>query len=241
MDAAIAFGEYLGNRVSTTCPRGDSKTMQRLLLIRHGESEWNREGIIQGFRDCDLSDLGREQADKLRARLDKEVFDIAYSSTATRAMQTAEAAVGHRMAIEAVPDLREINLGRWEGERAAELKRRLPRETHMWFHEPSKVRIEGAETLLAFRRRVTRAMDSIRAGHPDGGVLIFAHGGVICTYLTRLLGLKLDDMWRFKIRNGSITKVIFPMNKPRIEVLNDISHLDGAVRYAPNTPPQYLL
>ena len=59
--------------------------------------------------------------------------------------------------------------------------------------------------------------------------------------MTSLLGLKLDDMWRFKIRNASITKVIFPMGKPRIEVLNDISHLDGAVRYAPNTPPQHLL
>lgn len=215
--------------------------MQRMLLIRHGESKWNREGIIQGFRDCDLSDLGREQAARLRERLDLEHFDAAYSSTATRAWQTAEVAVSHRMRVEAIAELREINLGEWEGQKAADLKRRLPEQTDLWFHEPSKVRIAGAETLLAFRRRVTRAMDAIRSRHSQGGVLVFAHGGVICTYLTSLLGLKLDDMWRFKIRNGSITKVIFPMNRPRIEVLNDVSHLNGAVRYAPNTPPQYLL
>ena len=53
--------------------------------------------------------------------------------------------------------------------------------------------------------------------------------------------IKLDDLWRFKLRNASITRIIFPMNEPRIEVLNDVSHLNGAVRYAPNTPPQYLL
>ena len=215
--------------------------MQRLLLIRHGESEWNRDGLIQGFRDCDLSDLVREQSDRLRERLDLEKIDVAYSSTSTRAAATAEIALAHRLSIEARPDLREINLGEWEGAHAAELKKRLPRETELWFRKPSKVRIKGAETLRGFRMRINREMASIRARHADAGIAIITHGGVICTYLTSLLGLKLDDLWRFKIRNGSITKVIFPMNEPRIEVLNDVSHLDGAVRYAPKTPPQYLL
>jgi broad specificity phosphatase PhoE len=215
--------------------------MDRLLLIRHGESEWNRDGLIQGFRDCDLSDLGREQSEKLRQRLDLEQLDIVYASTATRALDTAKIALAHRMEIHTRPDLREINLGVWEGETAADLKKRLPRETELWFRRPSRVRIEGAETLRAFRGRVAREINRIRAEHPDAGVVIVTHGGVICTYLTSLLGLKLDDLWRFKIRNASITKVIFPLNEPRIEVLNDVSHLNGAIRYAPNTPPHYLL
>ncbi len=215
--------------------------MDRLLLIPHGESEWNRDGLIQGFQDCDLSDLGREQSDRLRQRLDLEQIDVAYASTATRAMDTAKIAFGHRMDIEARPDLREMNLGAWEGVSAADLKQRLPRETELWFRQPSRVRIDGAETLRAFRTRVAREIHRIRSRHPDAGIVIFTHGGVICTYLTSLLGLKLDDLWRFKIRNASITKVIFPLNEPRIEVLNDVSHLNGAVRYAPNTPPHYLL
>jgi broad specificity phosphatase PhoE len=215
--------------------------MQRLLLIRHGESEWNREGIIQGFTDCDLSDLGREQAAKLRERLDTEQVSAAYSSTSTRAVDTARIAVSHRLQIETNPDLREINLGEWEGKSAVALKRQMPRETGAWFRTPSRVRIPGAETLRAFRRRTTRAIEGIRERHGDAGVLVFAHGGVICTYLTSLLGLKLDDMWRFKIHNASITKIIFPLNQPRIEALNDISHLNGAVRRAPHTPPQHLL
>lgn len=215
--------------------------MQRLLLIRHGESEWNKEGRIQGFSDCDLSELGREQAKRLRERLDLEHVDAVYASTSTRAADTARIAVGHRLTVELRANLREINLGVWEGAEAAALKAEQPVETRKWFETPSKVRIEGAERLREFRRRVTTELDAIRERHPDSGILVFTHGGVICTYLTSLLGLKLDDMWRFKIRNGSITKLIFPMNRPRIEVLNDVSHLDGAVRYAPNTPPQYLL
>jgi broad specificity phosphatase PhoE len=215
--------------------------MQRLTLIRHGESEWNRDGRIQGFQDSDLSDLGREQAIRLRERLDLEKIDVAYASTATRAYQTAQLALGHRLEVEVRPGLCEINLGTWEGQIASELKRLQPRETDLWFRAPSKVHIEGAETLRAFRRRATREMNRIRSLHGDASIVVFTHGGVICTYLTRLLGLKLDDLWRFKIRNASITRIIFPTDQPRIEVLNDVSHLNGAVRYAPNTPPQYLL
>ena len=215
--------------------------MQRLILIRHGESEWNRDGRIQGFLDCDLSDLGQEQARRLKERLDLERIDVAYSSTATRAVDTARVAIGHRLEVDARPDLREINLGVWEGEFAAELKKKMPRETELWFRAPSKLRIEGAEPLRVFRRRVAGALESIRSRHRDESIAVFTHGGVICTYLTSLLGLKLDDLWRFKLRNASITRLIFPMGEPRIEVLNDVSHLDGAIRYAPNTPPQYLL
>jgi broad specificity phosphatase PhoE len=170
-----------------------------------------------------------------------ERLDVAYASTSTRAMETAKIALGHRMKVQTHPDLREMNLGVWEGQTAADLKKRLLRETDLWFRRPSSVHIEGAETLRKFRARVSREINRIRSSHADSGVVIVTHGGVICTYLTSLLGLKLDDLWRFKIRNASITKVIFPMNEPRIEVLNDVSHLNGAIRYAPNTPPHYLL
>jgi broad specificity phosphatase PhoE len=215
-------------------------TMQRLILIRHGESELNKEGRIQGYQDCDLSDLGREQAARLRDRLDPERIDAAYSSAADRAVETGRIAVGHRLAIETCEALREINLGVWEGERVSELKRRFPEETGLWFRRPSRVRIEGGEPLRTFRRRVAREITRIRRLNvDDAGIVLFAHGGVICAYLTSLLGLKLDDLWRFKIRNASITRVIFPNDEPRIETLNDISHLDGAVRHTTTAPPPY--
>lgn len=207
--------------------------MQRLFLIRHAESVWNRDGVVQGFRDCELSDLGREQAHRLAQRLAAEQFDAVYSSTATRAVETARIALGDKVSVVPVGDIREINLGVWEGRRAADLKRELPEATDLWFRAPSKVHIEGAERLGAFRRRVVRAIDSIVERHPNETVAVFTHGGVICIYLTGMLGLRLDDMWRFMAHNGSVTKLIYPAGRPRIEMLNDVSHLDGVLRDPP--------
>jgi broad specificity phosphatase PhoE len=204
--------------------------MKTLILVRHGQSEWNREGRIQGDTDCALSELGRRQAALLRGRLETERLDAAFASTATRALDTGRIALAHRFEIEAKDTLREINLGAWEGELVADLKRRFPRDTELWFTRPSRVAIDGAETLRSFRRRVTGELNGIlEAADEDASVVVFAHGGVICSYLTGLLQLRLDDLWRFKIQNASITKVIFPVSRPRIAVLNDTSHLDGAM------------
>lgn len=205
--------------------------MQTLTLIRHGETDWNREGRIQGDMDCDLSDLGRRQAERLRDRLASEQFDAVYASTAIRAVETGRIAVGHRIEVERRGALREINLGVWEGVLVSDLKKRFPRDTELWFRKPSQVVIEGAESLRSFRRRVTGEITRILDTHDDNSsVVVIAHGGVICSYLTAILGLKLDDLWRFKIRNASITRLIFPLNEPRIDALNDISHLDGTAR-----------
>lgn len=201
--------------------------MQRLIFVRHGQSEWNRAGRLQGYEDSDLSDLGRDQAARLRDRLEREVIDAAYSSTATRALDTGRIAIGHRLPIETLDTLREVNLGVWEGREAAEVKKRYPEQADLWFRAPSKVRIEGGEPLRSFRQRVTKAISRIRRQHETESVIVFSHGGVICAYLTSLLGLKLDDLWRFKILNGSVSVVIWPNGSPRIELLNDTSHLDA--------------
>ena len=203
------------------------RRMQRLILVRHGQSEWNREGRLQGYEDSDLSELGRDQAARLCGRLEREVIDAAYSSTATRALDTGRIAMGHRLPIETLDELREVNLGVWEGREAAEVKKSYPEQADLWFRTPSKVRIEGGEPLRSFRQRVTRAISRIHRLHEAESVIVFSHGGVICAYLTSLLGLKLDDLWRFKILNGSVSVIIWPNGSPRIELLNDTSHLDG--------------
>jgi broad specificity phosphatase PhoE len=108
----------------------------------------------------------------------------------------------------------------------------------LWFDRPSELRIEGAETIRAFRRRVSGAMTRVRGEFDDETIAVFAHGGMICVWLTRLLGMKLDDIWRFKIRNGSFTRVVFPGGKPRVDLLGDVHHLDGAEREVPPGVPR---
>jgi broad specificity phosphatase PhoE len=79
-------------------------------------------------------------------------------------------------------------------------------------------------------------MTGIPNVHDTGEVAVVTHGGVICAYLTSLLGMKLDDLWQFKIRNGSVTRVLFPQGRARVDLLGDIHHLDGAFREIPNRP-----
>lgn len=210
--------------------------MQILYLIRHAETGFNRHGRVQGRTESTLSRLGTEQAKRIGARLDYVDFVAAYSSPAKRTMQTARLALDGALEIKAREGLREINLGRWEGEKATALRRRYPRQVQLWFHQPSAVRIPGAETVAQFRRRVVREMNAIRAAHPSGEIAVVTHGGVICAYLTAVLGMKLDDLWSFKIRNGSVTRVLFPQGRARIDLLGDIHHLDGAFRESPKRP-----
>lgn len=207
--------------------------MDVLYLIRHAETDYNAQGRVQGRSDSPLSDLGRRQAVRLRDRLGEIGLDAAVSSPAQRSVETARAALDGAVALETHEGLREMDLGVWEGRLAAELRRSYPREVEAWFHRPASVRIEGAETLRGFRRRVAAAMGRIREAHPDQTVAVFTHGGVIRIYLTALLGMKLDDVWRFKVQNCSLTRVLFPGGRPRLDLLGDVHHLRGAVREVP--------
>jgi broad specificity phosphatase PhoE len=211
--------------------------MQIIHLIRHGETEYNREGRVQGWTESPLSELGREQARRVGQRLANVKFDVVVSSPSGRAVETARIALENRAPIHIRDGIREINLGVWEGRSAAELRRAYPADVSLWFDRPSDLRIEDGETIRRFRSRVTRAMTGIQNEFDNKSVAVFAHGGMICAWLTGLLGMKLDDIWRFKIRNGSFTRVLFPANKPRIDLLGDVNHLDGAERKIdPNAP-----
>jgi 2,3-bisphosphoglycerate-dependent phosphoglycerate mutase len=83
---------------------------------------------------------------------------------------------------------------------------------------------------------VVGEMQRIRKAHASGEIAVVTHGGVICAYLTAVLGMKLDDLWRFKIRNASVTRVLFPQGRARVDLLGDIHHLRGVVREVPDRP-----
>jgi broad specificity phosphatase PhoE len=210
-------------------------TMQVLYLIRHAETGYNRDGRVQGHTESNLSRLGIEQARRIGSRLDYVHFVAAYASPSKRTMHTARLALKD-IDIEAREGLREIRLGAWEGQKAADLRKRYPREVERWFHSPMAVRIPGAETVGQFRRRVVREMNRVCKEHPSGEIAVVTHAGVICVYLTSLLGMSLDDLWSFKIRNASVTRVLFPQGKARIDLLGDIHHLEGVFREVPGRP-----
>jgi broad specificity phosphatase PhoE len=148
-----------------------------LLLVRHGETDWNAEGRLQGHTDRPLSDYGRRQARRLGEELEGEELEAIYSSDLARARETAEI-VGERLGLPTVldPDLREKDWGTWEGLDALERDR---------------VEFVG-ESTEAHQERMLRALRRIAERHPgDGRVLVVTHGGSMRRVQTAAMGMAL--------------------------------------------------
>jgi len=141
--------------------------MATLVLVRHGETDWNASGRLQGHTDRPLNDYRRRQARELARRLADVPFDAAYASDLTRARQTAEiVAEPHRVPVLIDPDLREMHYGTWSGLTRSEIEERFP-----------GVERHDGETREQHLGRVFGAADRIARRHPGQRILIVSHGG----------------------------------------------------------------
>lgn len=152
--------------------------MTTLFLVRHGETDWNRDGRWQGGSDTRLNEVGREQAKALAATLDGTV-DAVYSSDLARARETADI-LAARLGLEVQVDerLRERSFGAWEGLTSAEIEQRFA-DAHRLWRAGVGTGAEDAEPFHAFAARVTSFVDDLLEAHPDEEVLVVAHGGSI--------------------------------------------------------------
>jgi broad specificity phosphatase PhoE len=148
-----------------------------LLLVRHGETDWNRDGRWQGHSDTSLNDLGRRQALELAEELDR--VDVVYSSDLARARETAEI-LAERLDLEVRVDerLRERSFGAWEGLTTAEIERDFA-EAHGRWRSGEAGGADDAEPFDAFGRRVGEFVEEVLGRHPDETVLVVGHGGSI--------------------------------------------------------------
>jgi probable phosphoglycerate mutase len=143
--------------------------MTTLLLVRHGETDWNRDGIWQGWADPPLNDTGRAQAHALAEQLRSTPFDAVYSSDLRRAHETAEiVAAPHGVPVVVDARLREIDIGSWSGLTRAEIESRFP----------NGERPDG-ETREQHAGRVLAAVEEIARANLGRRILIVAHGGVM--------------------------------------------------------------
>jgi broad specificity phosphatase PhoE len=150
-----------------------------LLLVRHAESDWNVENRFQGLTDRPLTDLGREQAERLAGELATARVDAVYTSPLRRARATAEIlARRHGLEPTVVADLREIDVGGWAGLSRAEVESRYPDGFRRWIEGMEGW--EGGESYSQMAARVVRAVTGIAEAHPrDAQVLVVTHGGPI--------------------------------------------------------------
>lgn len=209
-------------------------TITNIVLIRHGETAWNKERRLQGHIDIGLNEEGLRQARALAGALARESFDAVYASDLQRAHQTAGAVAGlHRLTVQNDPGLRERCYGGFEGLLYAEIEQRYPREFAAWQARdidgvmPSGVR--EAETFRQFYQRSIDAILAIAARHPGQTIALVAHGGVLeCAYRAAL-GLSLETPRDFPVMNASINRFTAADGKLALTSWGEVDHLQAKV------------
>lgn len=197
-----------------------------LTLVRHGETQWNKEGRSQGFADLNLTDAGLEQARCLAESLMKAKLDWVYSSPLKRARQTAEIiAKPHQKEVILHDNLKELNHGDLEGLTYVQMSDRFPDILDEWRRNPARVNLPGGETMEELQQRAWNAVLEIVGRHKGQNILIVSHNLCILSILCRVLDLPLKRMHRLKQDVAARTVVHFFKTEPMLVALNDRSHL----------------
>jgi len=210
---------------------GDS----RIFLIRHGETNWNKEGRFQGQIDIPLNDNGKNQARKTFEYLRSISFNKAFSSSMHRPYETAQIILQNNkdLKIEKIDSLIEISHGLWEGKLEAEIRESWPNLLKNWHDKPEEVTMPEGESIKDVSERSIEAFDKICLSQKDNDLtLLVAHDAVNKTLICNLLGINYSNIWMIKQGNGGITIIdIFndPGKTPVISALNITTHLGGII------------
>lgn len=208
--------------------------MTRIILVRHGETEWNASARVQGHTDVPLSASGRRQAELAAQALSQEPISAVLSSDLARALETAQIlAMPHQLSVQQTPDLRERAYGVWEGKTIDELAVTYP-DLIARLRGGEWVTPDGAEEFEAFQNRVVSAIDTFVAGHEGETVLVASHGGPVKTFVGWVLSVPLEARGAMRTGNAAYSVILKRGARYILESYNVTSHLAGFA--APPTP-----
>ena len=204
--------------------------MGRWYLVRHGQTDSNAEGRLQGHTDTHLNAEGRRQAEALAARLAPIAFAAAYTSDLSRAEETAGVILdGRGGTLQSLPDLREASHGAWDGLTYDEARERDVAAYERFMESGASFLAPfapGGESVRQLVRRVDRARKRIAKAHGmDDDLLIVAHSGSVRGLLIGLLDLPVEAFWRFRPLPASLSIVAVSEGAAVAELWNDTSHL----------------
>jgi alpha-ribazole phosphatase len=201
--------------------------MTRLLLVRHGQTDWNSQRRFQGQAGPGLIEAGRRQVQALAARLAQEAFAAIYSSDLERARQTADVLnAGCTCPVHPEPALRELAFGAWEGLTYLEIQQQDPRALSAWEAGWEKSGPPGGESLADLERRVKVFLEKISQEKDSQAFVLAAHAGPLQVFICLALGLPAASHWRFALSPASLSVVQLSANGGVLLLLNDTCHLD---------------
>ncbi len=200
--------------------------MVKIILVRHGETDWNLVKRIQGGEsDTPLNDNGKRQASALATRLKDEKIAAIFSSPLQRALNTAQAiAATHQLPVQELPSLKEIRVGILEGRLASEIAPRFD-EYICGNGRDKKVHTPpGGESMDDVQKRAWETITSLTAQYSNGTLVLVTHYFVIMAVVCRVLDLPLHRMARLRLTNGTISSFTIDDVSARLELFNDGFH-----------------
>ncbi|MFA5629271.1 MAG: histidine phosphatase family protein [Dehalococcoidales bacterium] len=213
--------------------------MLKIMLVRHGETDWNRVKRVQGgSSDVPLNNIGEQQAKGLGKMLSQEKIKAVFSSPLQRAAVTAEEiAILHNTSVEVVPDLREIEAGKLEGVLSADLGKRF---SEYLFNEDETVKIPGGESLAEVQERVWNFIEDLTARYNESTVVLVSHYFVILSVICKVLDVPLQNINRFRMDTGSISIITIDEGALWLQVFNDTGYMSNELRKACSSYPRSL-
>ncbi|MGB3612463.1 MAG: histidine phosphatase family protein [Elainellaceae cyanobacterium] len=198
----------------------------RVLLVRHGETNWNRDKRFQGQIDIPLNDTGRRQAAQCADFLQAAQIDRAISSAMSRPRETAEIILEPHVGVplSTMDELQEIGHGLWEGQLEPDIEQGYPGLLQQWKDAPETVQMPEGETLQQVWDRAIAAWNTIVASAQPGEViLVVAHDAVNKSLLCHLAGLGPEQFWTFKQGNGAVSVIDYPNGADGSPLLQSIN------------------
>lgn len=177
--------------------------MTKMVLVRHGQTDWNIEGKWQGHSDIPLNMTGVEQAAQAAESLKNENIDQIYSSDLSRALETARTINQHHSKPIVLDErLREQNLGRWEGLFHKDIHKIFPEEWEAFRKDPGGTQIDGGESVGQLSDRVCEVFTEIAEKHANESVLVVAHGLALAVFLCHIQGKPLEEAYKLIVENA---------------------------------------
>jgi broad specificity phosphatase PhoE len=193
-----------------------SESAIRIILARHGETEWNRLKIFQGRSDIPLNPHGKAEAKALAEALKKEPISTIYTSPLVRARETAQIIQQFHSAVSLIedPGLMEMDLGDFDGMKALDWVRQFPKFRKIWQDRPASLKMPGGESLSEVQKRAVETINRIANRHSKGEtLLVCSHNFLIISLRCFALGISLDDFRKVKQDTGSFHVLRWDKNK----------------------------
>jgi probable phosphoglycerate mutase len=201
--------------------------MTCIILVRHGQTEWNRVERFRGHADVPLNETGLAQAEATGLRITEEWQPTAiYSSPLSRAVKTAEAIAKHyNIPVQTHPGLTDIDYGEWQGLTPDEARERWPEAVHAWYNQPEIACIPGGETLASLRQRAMCTVNELASRHTGQTIVLVGHTVINRIILLGVLGLGNERFWYIKQDTCAINVFVAEKNDFVLVYMNDTCHL----------------